>query len=72
MQLVRTGSLVMWNVEDSFDDGCMGLVVHSKYIDYTETDEDIVHYFYVRWADETHVEYDHEEIKAGKIKVVKF
>ena len=69
---IRVGSLVMWNVIDSVDSGCVGLVIHNKFIDYTETDEGIVHYFYVRWADETHVEYDIEEIENGRIKVVKF
>jgi aminoglycoside phosphotransferase len=71
-ELVRVGSLVMWNVEDSIDYGCMGLVVHSKYIDYTETDEGIVHYFNIQWADDSLVRYDSEEIEYGKLKVVKF
>ena len=72
MQLVRTGSLVMWNVEDSIDFGCMGLVVYSQYIDYTETDEGILHYFNIQWTDDSLVEYDQDEIIAGKIKVVNF
>jgi len=72
MQLVRTGSLVMWNVEDSIDFGCIGLVVYSQYIDYTSCGEGILHYFNIQWVDDSLVEYDQEEIIAEKIKVVKF
>jgi len=61
MQLVRTGSLVMWNVESSEDYGCMGLVVHNQY----------PLLFNVRWADNSLVEYDWEQIEYGRIKVVK-
>jgi hypothetical protein len=70
MRLVRTGSLVMWNVEDSIDFGCMGLVVYSHYKKYE--DGDIFHYFNVHWADDSGVEYDHKDIKQAKIKVVNF
>ena len=70
MQLVRTGSLVMWNVEDSIDFGCMGLVVYSHYKKYE--DGDIFHYFNVYWADDSGVEYDHKDIKQAQIKVVNF
>jgi hypothetical protein len=70
MQLVRTGSLVMWNVEDSIDFGCMGLVVYSHYKKYE--DGDIFHYFNVHWADDSGVEYDHKDIEQSKIKVVNF
>ena len=72
MQLVRTGSLVMWNIENSNDYGCMGLVIDRKYIDYTDTGEGIVHYFNIQWTDDSLVEYDQDEIIADKIKVVKF
>ena len=72
MQLVRTGSLVMWNIENSNDYGCMGLVIDSKYIDYTDTGEGIVHYFNVQWTDDSLVEYDQEHIHKDNIKVVKF
>ena len=72
MQLVRTGSLVMWNIEESIDYGCMGLVLDSKYIDYTETGEGILHYFNVLWIDDSLVEYDQEHIHKDNIKVVKF
>jgi len=72
MQLVRTGSLVMWNIENSNDYGCMGLVLDSKYIDYTETGEGILHYFNVLWIDDSLVEYDQEHIHKDNIKVVKF
>ena len=72
MQLVRTGSLVMWNIENSIDYGCMGLVLDSKYIDYTETGEGILHYFNVLWIDDSLIEYDQEHIHKDNIKVVKF
>jgi len=72
MQLVRTGSLVMWNIEESIDYGCMGLVLDSKYIDYTETGEGILHYFNVQWTDDSLIEYDQEHIHKDNIKVVKF
>ena len=62
----------MWNIENSNDYGCMGLVVYSKYIDYTETDEGILHYFNVQWTDDSLVEYDQEHIHKDNIKVVKF
>lgn len=61
MQLVRIGSLVMWNVEGE-DYGCMGLVFHSQYTDF----------FNVRWADNSLVEYDYGLVVGGKLKVVKF
>jgi len=70
MRLVRTGTLVMWNVEGSIDFGCMGLVVYSHYKKYE--DGDLFHYFNVQWTDDSLVEYDHEEIERDKIKVVKF
>ena len=72
MQLVRTGSLVMWNIENSNDYGCMGLVIDSKYIDYTSCGEGILHYFNIQWTDDSLVEYDQEHIYKDNIKVVKF
>ena len=72
MQLVRTGSLVMWNVEDSIDFGCMGLVVYSQHIDYTSCGEGILHYFNIQWTDDSLFEYDSKEIENGRIKVVNF
>mgnify|MGYP003127713793 CR=1 FL=1 len=62
MQLIRIGSLVMWNVESSEDYGCMGLVVYSQYTDF----------FNVRWADNSLVEYEYGQIEYGRLKVVKF
>ena len=72
MQLVRTGSLVMWNIENSNDYGWMGLVIDSKYIDYTSCGEGILHYFNIQWTDDSLVEYDQEHIHKDNIKVVKF
>jgi aminoglycoside phosphotransferase len=60
----------MWNVEGSIDFGCMGLAVFSHYERYA--DGDIFHYFNIHWTDDSLVEYDHEEIEQGKLKVVKF
>ena len=72
MQLVRTGSLVMWNIKNSRDYGCMGLVIYSQYIDYMSCDEGILHYFNIQWSDDSLVEYDQDEIIKGNIKVVNF
>ncbi len=72
MQLVRTGSLVMWNIKNSNDYGCMGLVTHSQYIDYTSCGEGILHYFNIQWTDDSLCEYDQELIIKDNIKVVKF
>ena len=72
MQLVRVGSLVMWNIKNSNDYGCMGLVIHSQYIDYTSCGEGILHYFNIQWTDDSLCEYDQEHIIMDNIKVVNF
>jgi len=67
---VKIGSLVMWGNPSSSDYGCMGVVVKSQHIEYS--DGDILAYFNVHWADGTVTEYDHTNIESRKIKVVKF
>ena len=69
-QLVRVGSLVMWNREHSEDFGCIGVVTEH----YLENQDDYELYteFIVLWADNDSVEYNYGELWRGHIKVVKF
>ena len=69
-QLVRVGSLVMWNREHSEDYQCMGVVIDHEFHSYT-TDE-IYSSFDVLWTDNDRCEYDYGELWRGHIKVVKF
>ena len=69
-QLIRVGSLVMWNRELSEDYGCMGVVTEHE----LEVDEagDTITEFHVLWSDNDRCEYDYDDIYKEYIKVVKF
>ena len=71
-QLIRVGSLVMWNREHSEDYQCMGVVIEHdtetfSHCDYRETFE-----FVVLWADNDRCVYDYDDLWREHIKVVKF
>jgi hypothetical protein len=69
-QLVRVGSLVMWNRELSEDYGCMGIVVEHEF--HKHTIDEMYSSFDVLWTDNDRCEYDYGELWRGHIKVVKF
>ena len=69
-QLVRVGSLVMWNQEHSEDYGCMGVVIH-HYFEKQDHDE-LITEFVVLWTDNDRCEYDYDDLWREYIKVVKF
>ena len=71
-QLIRVGSLVMWNREHSEDFQCMGVVIEHdteifSHCDYRETFE-----FVVLWADNDRCVYDYDDLWKEHVKVVKF
>ena len=69
-QLVRVGSLVMWNREHSEDYGCMGVVIH-HYFEKQSCDQPITE-FLVLWSDNDRCEYDYGDLWRKHIEVVKF
>jgi len=69
-QLVRVGSLVMWNRKSSHDYGCMG-VVTSCYFEKQDGDMPILE-FTVRWADNDRIDYDYNDLFKAFVKVVIF
>ena len=69
-QLVRVGSLVMWNRELSEDYGCMGVVIEHD-IETYDCDDTIAE-FHVLWSDNDRCEYDYGDLWRHHIKVVKF
>ena len=69
-QLVRVGSLVMWNREHSEDYQCMGVVIE-HYFEKQDHDE-LITEFVVLWADNDRCEYDYDDLWREHIKVVKF
>ena len=69
-ELVRVGSLVMWNREHSEDYGCVGIVIEHEFE--VEDCGDIFTEFHVLWTDNDRCEYDYGELWRGHIKVVKF
>ena len=69
-QLVRVGSLVMWNREHSEDYQCMGIVTY-HYFEKAD-DTELFTEFIVLWSDNDSVEYDYGELWREHIKVVKF
>ena len=69
-QLVRVGSLVMWNRELSEDFGAMGIVV-DHYFEKQDHDRPITE-FSVLWTDNDRCEYDYGDLWRKHIKVVKF
>ena len=72
-QLVRVGSLVMWNRDHSEDYGCMGVVIEHKFEVFEGGGEKVIDSeFFVLWSDNDRCEYDYEELWKGYIKVVIF
>ena len=72
-QLVRVGSLVMWNREHSEDFGCMGVVIEHKFEVFNDNGDKVIDSeFSVLWSDNDRVEYDYDELWKRHIKVVKF
>ena len=69
-QLVKVGSLVMWNRISSNDYGCLGIVMHHYFE--KEDDDSLITEFVVLWADDDRVEYDYDDLWKEYIKVVKF
>ena len=69
-QLVRVGSLVMWNREHSEDYGCMGVVIHHYFE--KEDDDELITEVIVLWTDNDRCEYDYGDLWRKHIKVVKF
>ena len=69
-ELVRVGSLVMWNRDRSEDYGCMGIVVEHEF--HRHTTDEIYSCFYVLSNDNDRCEYDYGELWRKHIKVVKF
>ncbi len=69
-QLVRVGSLVMWNREHSEDYGCMGIVIEHYYEkqDHDELITEVV----VFWTDNDRCVYVYDDRWKEYIKVVKF
>ena len=68
-QLVRVGSLVMWNREHSEDYGCMGVVIEHQFDVYECGD--IITEVVVLWADNDRCVYDYDDLYKEHIKVVK-
>ena len=69
-QLIRVGSLVMWNREHSEDYQCMGVVIEHEFE--VEDSGDIFTEFHVLWSDNDRCEYDYDDLYKEHIKVVKF
>ena len=69
-ELVRVGSLVMWNREHSEDYQCMGIVIEHEF--HRHTTDEVYSSFDVLWADNDRVEYDYGELWREHIKVVIF
>ena len=69
-ELVRVGSLVMWNREHSEDYQCMGIVTYHSFE--KEDDSELFTEFIVLWSDNDSVEYDYGDLWREHIKVVKF
>jgi len=69
-ELVRVGSLVMWNREQSQDYGCVGVVIEHYYE--KQDHDELITEFFVLWADNDRCEYDYGDLWRQHIKVVKF
>ena len=69
-QLIRVGSLVMWNREHSEDYQCMGVVIKHEF----EVDDcgDTITDFHVLSSDNDRCEYDYDDLYKEYIKVDKF
>lgn len=68
-QLVRVGSLVMWN-KYSDDYGCMGVVIEHCFE--KQDHDELITEFTVLWADNDRCEYDYDDLWKEYITVVKF
>ncbi len=68
-QLVRVGSLVMWNREHSEDYQCMGVVMEHTF---EEDDDELFTEVVVLWADNDRCVYDYDDFRREHVKVVKF
>ena len=62
---IKIGSLVMWNIKNSQDYGCMGVVKSMQ----TDVDRCV---FVVLWADGSLTDYSIGNININNIKVVNF
>ena len=71
-QLIRVGSLVMWNREHSEDYQCMGVVIEHDTVSFRDCDHTETFEFVVLWADNDRCEYDYDDLWREHIKVVKF
>ena len=71
-QLIRVGSLVMWNRELSEDYGCMGVVIEHDTATFQDCDDTETFEFIVFWIDYDRCEYDYDDLWKEHIKVVKF
>ena len=69
-QLIKVGSLVMWNRISSNDYGCLGIVIEHYFE--KEDDDELITEFIVLWADDDRVEYDYDDLWKEYVKVVKF
>ena len=69
-QLVKVGSLVMWNRQHSEDYGCMGVVI--EHCLEKDDDDEFFTEVVVLWADNDRCVYDYEDIQREHIKVVRF
>ena len=72
-ELVRVGSLVMWNRDHSEDYGCMGVVTHHHFEVYKDNGDKVIDSnLVVIWIDNDRCEYDYDDLWKDYIKVVKF
>jgi len=71
-QLVKVGSLVMWNRSQSGDYGCMGVVIKHDTVSNSDDCDDDTFEFIVLWADNDRCEYNYDDLWKEYIKVVKF
>jgi len=69
-QLIRVGSLVMWNREHSEDYQCMGIVIEHEF--HRHTTDEVYSSFDVLWADNDRCVYDYDDLWKEHVKVVKF
>jgi len=68
-ELIRVGSLVMWNRDHSEDFGSMGIVIEHEFYGNTKDGDPSI--FFVLWSDNDRCEYDYGDLWRGHIKVVK-
>ena len=72
-QLIRVGSLVMWNREHSEDYRCMGVVTEHTFDVYENNGDKVIDSkIVVLWSDNDRCEYDYDDLWKDYIKVVNF